>query len=238
MPVTDTPRSLLVLRHAIEAFASRAADLPDSDGLRAVLGALDPTFSDDLVTPVAWNEESGLPDRAWLGRLAEARSLLAREAEDATPADVVIATVGAQAAQLRLRRRTVARFLQRSPVFPAPAGVQRRGDAVAWVWDSVLPDGRWGRVVVPGRAEWRPQPSWLTMPFDDLAAEVAYEPVRRGIIGPAVRDAASGRVVGLCATVEVTGEAPWRRAAVDRMAAEDVVLPGFVVIPVAVPTPD
>lgn len=237
MPGADTPRTLLVLRHALDAFASRADDLPDLDALRAILGALDPTFSDELATPVAWNEGTGLPDPAWLDRLGRARDLLAVEAEDTTPADVVIAAVGAVAARARLQRRTVARFLQRAPVFPAAAEVRRWRDGVAWVWDAVLADGRWGRIVVPGREVRRPLPVWLTMPFEDLEAEVAYEPVRRAIVGPAVRDDA-GRTLGLCATVEASGEPPWRRVAVDRMAAEDLDVPGFGVIPVAVPSPD
>jgi len=237
LPGADPHRTLVVLRHALDAFAARADDLPDLDGLRSVLGALDPTFSDELVGPVAWHPDTAMPDPAWIERLARVRVLLAAEADDATPADVLIAGVGPVAARARLQRRTVARYLQRSPVFPAAAEVRRWGDGVAWVWDAVLPDGRWGRVVVPGREVRRPLPVWLTMPFEDLEAEVAYEPVRRAIVGPAVRDA-EGRVVGLCATIEATGEAPWRRVAVDRMAAEDVEVPGFVVLPVAVPSPD
>jgi hypothetical protein len=232
----DPTAVLLLLRAALDALAPLGDDAPDPDRLRATLQALDPTLSGDAFAPLAW-APAGLPAPSALACVRARRDdLLVQDEPDVPDEAIVRATqVDAELAQRLIAERTFRRFLRRHPVFPGEAGVVRVDGEPWWTWDHVLADGRWGRIRVRGARERLPQPgdAWFTLSLDDLDAEVGYDVVHRCVLGPAWRDA-DGRLAGLEAVREASGEPPVRRLAVDRMRAEDVPA-GWRVVPFPLP---
>lgn len=235
---TDDSTRLLTLRTCVDALLL-GEDGPDVDRLHATLAALDPGFAGDAVGDATFDPTTGMPSPTWIGRLQAFRDeVQSTPGEGELPDAGLVQAVGLDpelAARL-MSVRSFRRFLLKHDLFPAPSGVRATDDGPWWTEDRVLPDGRWGRIRVRGSKARTPSPDdlWYRLSIDDLSAEVAYDDVRRTIVGPVWR-ADDGQVAGLWVVVESIADGTVRRLLVDRMRAEQVELPGVRVVPVALP---
>ncbi len=232
---------LALLRAALDALAL-GEDAPDLDRLRATLLALDPALRGDALGALGWVESTGMPSPDSIAQLVELRANALTEpdtAADLPDEGVLQATsLDPELGARLLSRRSFVRFVRRNALFPGEAEVVTDGDGPWWTWDSILADGRWGRIRIAGTADHTPLRVGLAyqLSIDDLSAQFAYEDTRRCVIGPGAWDA-NGELVGVWATVESLSDGVQRRLILDRMHAEDVDAQGALVVPIAVPAP-
>ena len=241
MPQFRPANDLALLRAALDALAL-GDDAPDLDRLRATLLALDPALCGDALSTLQWVESTGMPSPASITSLHDQRESALTEpdtAADLPDEGLLQATSLDPELGARLRaRRSFIRFVRRNSLFPGEPEVLTDGDGPWWTWDTVLPDGRWGRIRVAGvedRAPLRVELAYK-LSIDDLSAQFAYEDTRRTVIGPAAWDG-NGELVGVWASVESLTDGVQRRLILDRMHAEDVDAMGAQVVPIAVPPP-
>ncbi|HJN74159.1 MAG TPA: hypothetical protein QGF58_09530 [Myxococcota bacterium] len=144
---------LRALRAALETLAPHGDYVPLSEAT-ALLEALDPALSADVVLPARAEPASGMPDFAWISRVVAEQHLASRGDDDTDLDDESIERalrLDPDLGQRMQARRRLHRFLRRNPILPSSrliAALHRRKPTidVTVTWDRLAADGRWRRV--------------------------------------------------------------------------------------------
>jgi len=144
---------LRALRAALEALAPHGDYVPLAEAL-ALLEALDPDLSADVLLPARAEPASGMPDFAWISRVVAEQHLAAQGDDDRDLDDASIdraLRLDPELGQRMQARRRLHRFLRRNPILPSSrliAALHRRKPTIdaTITWDRLAADGRWRRL--------------------------------------------------------------------------------------------
>ena len=144
---------LRALTTGLEALAPHGDHVPLYEA-RALLDALAPSLSGEVLAPCRADPVSGMPDFAWLSR-ALAEQHIASAGDDATDLedDAIdrALRLDPELGQRMQARRRLHRFLRRNPILPSSrliAAVHRRKPTVdiTLTWDRLTPTACWQRI--------------------------------------------------------------------------------------------
>lgn len=144
---------LRALTAALDAVAPHGDHVPLSEA-SALLRALSPSLSGDVLAPCRADPTSGMPDFSWISR-ALAEQHLASQGEDDTDLDddaiERALRLDHELGQRMQARRRLHRFLRREPILPSSrliAAVHRRKPTVdiTLTWDRLTPNACWQRL--------------------------------------------------------------------------------------------
>lgn len=144
---------LRALRASLDTLAPHGDYVPLSEAT-ALLEALDPSLSADVLLPARWEPASGMPDFAWISRCVADQHLASQgdDHQDLDDASIERALrLDVDLGQRMQARRRLHRFLRRNPILPSSrliAALHRRKPAIdaTLTWDRLAADGRWRRL--------------------------------------------------------------------------------------------